>query len=318
MAIPKYGNNFRNWIINQLIHYKISGQQISEILRESFGIVTNASYIYTIKKEYSKRYKTTFLNLLDLLKTGILLHCDETTFKVGKEKYYVWVFTNMNTVCYILKPTREADFLKELFVNFKGVLISDFYAGYDALDCPKQRCLIHLTRDINDDLLKNQQNEEFGKLCKSFSELLNGIVLTVNHYGLKNRHLNKHKKQVSQFFTKLNLQNFETEIAESWKKKFLSYKTELFTFLDFDNVPWNNNNGEHAIKAVALYRRNVSCTTEKGLQEYLVLLSIHETCKFRGINFFDFLKSNELNVSEYEEKVCRKKLFDWSNYQFKN
>ena len=306
MAISKYGQNFRYWIINQLLHYRVNEQQISEMLQEYFGIITNASYIHTVKKEYAKLYETTFLNLLDLLKIGKLLHCDETTFKIRKEKCYVWVFTNMNTVCYIFKPTREAEFLKELFIDFKGVLISDFYAGYDAIECPKQRCLIHLIRDINDDLVKNQQNKEFSKLCTSFSELLNCIVLTVNRFGLKKRHLNKHKKQVEQFFKKLSFQNFETEIGESWKKKFLAHKTELFTFLDYDNIPWNNNNAEHAIKAVAFYRRNVLNTTEKGLQEYLVLLSIHETCKYRGINFFDFLKSGELNISEYEKKVCRK------------
>jgi len=122
------------------------------------------------------------------LKIGKLLHCDETTFKIGKEKCYIWVFTNMNTVCYIFKQTREAEFLKELLIDFKGVLVSDFYAGYDAIDCPKQRCLIHLIRDINDELFKNQQNEEFNKLCTSFSVLLNCIISTVNHYGLKNRH----------------------------------------------------------------------------------------------------------------------------------
>jgi len=44
-----------------------------------------------------------------------------------------------------------------------------------------------------------------------------------------------------------------------------------------------------------------------GLQKYLILLSIHETCKYRGINFFDFLKSGELNISEYEKKSNRKK-----------
>jgi len=41
---------------------------------------------------------------------------------------------------------------------------------------------------------------------------------------------------------------------------------------------------------------------------YLILLSIQQTCKYRGINFFDFLKSGELNVSEYEKKVSRKKI----------
>ena len=31
-------------------------------------------------------------------------------------------------------------------------------------------------------------------------------------------------------------------------------RNKMFTFLDFDNVPWNNNNAEHAIKKLAAYR----------------------------------------------------------------
>ena len=29
----------------------------------------------------------------------------------------------------------------------------------------------------------------------------------------------------------------------------------MFTFLDFDDVPWNNNNAEHAVKAFVSLRR---------------------------------------------------------------
>jgi Transposase IS66 family len=58
----------------------------------------------------------------------------------------------------------------------------------------------------------------------------------------------------------------------------------LFTFLDFDGVPWNNNNAEHAIKAFASLRRVIDGrTTEKGLDEFLVLLSVSETCMLFGV-----------------------------------
>jgi len=33
------------------------------------------------------------------------------------------------------------------------------------------------------------------------------------------------------------------------------YGSRLFTFLDYDGVPWNNNNAEHAIKGFARVRR---------------------------------------------------------------
>ena len=49
--------------------------------------------------------------------------------------------------------------------DFKGVLVSDFYAAYDAIQCPQQKCLIHLIRDLNDDVLKHPFDEEMKQLA---------------------------------------------------------------------------------------------------------------------------------------------------------
>ena len=53
------------------------------------------------------------------------------------------------------RPTREGDFLRTMLKDFHGVLVSDFYAAYDSIECPQQKCLIHLMRDINQELLNN-------------------------------------------------------------------------------------------------------------------------------------------------------------------
>ncbi|MBI5632955.1 MAG: transposase [Nitrospirae bacterium] len=54
-------------------------------------------------------------------------------------------------------------------------------------------------------------------------------------------------------------------------------RDKLFTSLDYDGVPWNNNNAEHAIKRLVSLRRVIGgSSTAKDAQEYLVLLSICE------------------------------------------
>ena len=35
----------------------------------------------------------------------------------------------------------------------KVFLSLDFYSAYDSLACPRQKCLIHLMRDLNDEVL---------------------------------------------------------------------------------------------------------------------------------------------------------------------
>jgi hypothetical protein len=68
--------------------------------------------------------------------------------------------------------------------------------------------------------------------------------------------------------------------------------------LDFDGVPWNNNNAEHAIKAFARYRRFADGRfTKKSLSDYLVILGVFQTCEYGGGKVFDFLRSGETSFA---------------------
>src|SRR5947199_3960002 len=106
----------------------------------------------------------------------------------------------MEEVAYIQTPTREGDIIQGMLKNFHGVLVSDFYAAYDAIDCPQQKCLIHLMRDINQDILSNPFDEELRSVTQPFATLLQSIVSTVDQHGLKRRYLMAHKKEVESFF----------------------------------------------------------------------------------------------------------------------
>ena len=83
------------------------------------------------------------------LLAGKVIHIDETEIRLQHGKGYVWVLTNIEEVVFLYRPTREADFLKKLLAGFQGVVVSDFFAGYDGLPCLQQKCLIHLIRDMN-------------------------------------------------------------------------------------------------------------------------------------------------------------------------
>ncbi|GAJ03539.1 unnamed protein product, partial [marine sediment metagenome] len=77
--------------------------------------------------------------------------------------------------------------------------LSDFYSAYDSVNCVQQKCLIHLIRDINNDLFKNPFDEELKQLGQEFTAVLVPIIETVDHYGLKRRNLNKHRAKVERF-----------------------------------------------------------------------------------------------------------------------
>ena len=71
-------------------------------------------------------------------------------------------------------------------------------------------------------------------------------------------------------------------------------------------VPWNNNNAEHAIKAFARLRDVMAgASSKKGIDEYLTLLSVAETCEYQGLDFLSFLRSGETDIESFAKGRCR-------------
>jgi Transposase IS66 family len=208
---------------------------------------------------------------------------------------------------FLYSDTREGDMVHALLKDFRGVLVSDFYAVYDAFKCPQQKCLIHLMRDINDDMHRYPYDEELKVIAQKYAAVLRIIVETVDRHGLKKHFLAKHLPAVEELFTWIATTDFASEIAQSYRKRFHKNREKLFTFLTHDGVPWNNNNAENAVRAFAALRSVIrGATTEKGLREYLVLLSICETCKRRGLSFLDFLISGESSVELFAGNKSRR------------
>ena len=88
--------------------------------------------------------------------------------------------------------------------------------------------------------------------------------------------------------------------ALKWRDRLHKDRNKLFTFLNHDGVPWNNNNAEHAIKAFARLRRAIEgLSTPKGIEEYLILLSVCQTSKYSGLDFLGFLRSGERDVHRF-------------------
>ncbi len=298
----KFGTNLRALSVYQNIDLRMPQERVALFLNEVLGFELPRATTNRFKSSAAAFYKETYDGLIQKIVVGHLVHADETRISLKAGIGYVWAFTNLEYVAYVYAPSREGELIHSLLKDFKGVLVSDFYAAYDSVDCPQQKCLIHLIRDMNDVLMKEPFNEEMKGLVVEFAVLLRAIIATVDRFGLKARFLRTHKTSVDRFFKHLAHQKYQTETALKCKTRLEKNRHTLFTFLNFDGVPWNNNNAEHAIKAFALLRRDFSgVTTEKGIRDYLILLSICETCKFKGVSFLDFLRSGEKDIDTFVE-----------------
>jgi hypothetical protein len=209
----RYGRNLSAFVVYQVVELRISQHAVAWNLENLFALSLSVDTVNNIKSRSAKDYETTYQAILERLRAGSLIHADETKVTIEGANRYVWVFTNLEEVAFVYGDSREAKTPQEVLRDFRGVLVSDFYAAYDSIDCAHQKCLIHLMRDINEDLLKQPFNEEMKEIAYNFAALLKPIVETVDQFGLKACHLHKHGKSVARFYDALSQSNYQTEVA---------------------------------------------------------------------------------------------------------
>jgi predicted RecB family nuclease len=305
----KYGRNLVAYLVYHIVKLCIPREVVGAGLNRLLDLGLTPAATHNMKIAAAEYYEETRQAILLNLAAGNLLHIDETRVSIEGKAAYVWVLTNLHEVAYVYADTREGEFVQTLLHEFKGALVSDFYAVYDSLNCPQQKCLIHLMRDLNAEILAKPYDEELKTIVRGFAELLRPMVETVDRFGLKKRFLRKHLVSVERFYQNLSKADCQSEAAIKCKERFEKNRNKLFTFLHYDGVPWNNNNAEHAIKAFARLRDVIRghCTAE-AVEQYLVLLSVCQTCEYQGIDFLDFLRSGEKDIGTFVKSKGRKRL----------
>ncbi|MGD0653092.1 MAG: IS66 family transposase [Thermoguttaceae bacterium] len=302
----RHGDNLARWCVYLNFACRENMSTVGSTLYDLFGINIDRNRLYGFKRQVIASFTGLYEEIRQHILASPVLHIDETDVAIRKTKGYVWIFATLDAVWYLYKESRSGDFLKEMLADFHGVLISDFYSAYDSIDCPQQKCLLHLLRDFNDDLKNSPFDEEFKEIAGEFGRVLRGIIDTIDRYGLKKRHLHKHRSIAIEFIERVRQTPFGSEVALRYQKRFRKYGDRLFTFLDFDGVPWNNNSAEHAAKSFAKYKRTgEGLFTEHSLNEALVMLSVVETCRYNGRSLLRFLLSGKTGLDAVMKRWSR-------------
>ena len=301
-----FGEGFRAWVAYQRISLRQPYDAIVQMLDDMLEVRITSSAAAGFVQFVAKQYTATEALLLKRLKASPFVHVDETKISIRGINHYVWVFTDGIHVVFRLTATRESTVVHEIMDGYSGVLVSDFYAGYDAIKCRQQKCLIHLIRDLNRDLWDSPFDADLEKFAGRVKELLLPILRDVEQYGLRRRHLQKHQNAVERFYKRvIDGTEWNSEIVKTYVARFRRYRESMFLFLDEDLIPWNNNTGERAIRHLAIQRKISGSFFKSFAAHHLVLLGVAQTCRFQGKSVLKFLLSGEKDVDAFRPKRRR-------------
>ena len=296
-----FGHGFQSWVVYQRLALRLPYKIIVQEVEDLFGESISQGTIVNLLKKLSDYYSETEKILIQKILKSSFIHIDETPINVQGTNYYVWVLTDSKHVILKMTETRESTIAHDFLCDYSGVLVSDFYAGYDAVKCKQQKCWVHLIRELNDDLWKNPFDVEFEAFVLEVKNLILPVLETVEKYGLKHRHLNKFQKNKNKFYENTINKVYHSELTCKYQKRFERYKESLFTFLEQDFIPWNNNMAERAIRHLAVQRKISGSFFKSGATAYLTLLGVMQTCKFPNKSLLKFLLSQQKDIDQFKD-----------------
>ena len=297
-----YGPGFITWVVYLRIALRLSHRLITQATRDLLGVDVSREGLGLFLRRCAESQAKAEQQLLEKILRSPAIHVDETKLSILGHHQYVWVLTDGRHVTFRLTEGRETDFLEPVVADYQGTLVSDFYGGYDALPCRQQKCLVHLIRDLNDDLWANPFNAEFEAFVASVRDLLLPMLSDAQRFGLKARHLRKHRQRVNAFYrSAVDDRNSGQELISKYQKRFERYHESLFTFLERDGIPWNNNAAERALRHLAVQRKISGAFSSRGARDYIRLLGVAQSCRFQDKSFLGFLRSGLYDVDAYKE-----------------
>jgi len=220
------------------------------------------------------------------VKDSAVLFADETGWRVAAVTHWLWCFTSPRATYYMIDRSRGSPALKRFFTEtFDGVLVTDFWAAYNAVACAdRQMCLAHLLREFEsvDDRDDSPAWNTFSKKVKRL--LRDGLRLKAQS-GLSAQ---VYQRRVHRLHERLMaLLECKSDHADVCRllKRLRRYQDFLFAFLDYDEVPADNNHAEREIRPAVIMRKNCLCNrSDAGANTQAILMSVYRTLKRRGLD----------------------------------
>lgn len=214
-----------------------------------------------------------------------VLHADETGWRVEGKTWWLWCFSTGDATYYQLDRSRGHPALDRFFVSeFGGVLVSDFWAAYDAVGRLHQKCWPHLLRDLKEIDEGPEAGGDWPEFRKRLRRVYGDAIrlaaaraqTPADAYGLR------HAKLQGRLLD-LALTEWANPHARRLAKRLFKYGDELLTFVEFPGVPADNNQAEREIRPAVLMRKaSHGNQSERGADTRATLMTVFRTLKRRG------------------------------------
>ena len=275
--------------------YRLPYRQIGQLFVDLPGLAVSASGVTRQIQRMARWLEGQYDRLKVLIRASPVVHMDETGWRVDGQNHWLWTMLTGKATLYHLDKSRGQKVPAALLgEHFGGTLVTDFYGAYAKIECPKQKCLAHLARELKE---TKERHRAFGqgRFCRRLRRLIDEMLLLKEKQqapkaGRYQRKLAKLERRL------LELQRGPTggwkeKNAKRLAKRLRGHAGELTTFLKTKDVDPTNNAAERALRPPVVMRKiSGGSRSAAGARATFVLLSILKTAMQQRCPLFETFK----------------------------
>ena len=287
-ALPGSTLGLRVLVLSAWLHYSLGNtlSQIVEVFNFHLQLKITTGGLMQMWSRLQELLFEWYEQLHQEALKSAVLHADETGWRVDGKTHWLWCFGNSDCTFYLIDKTRGSPALARFFTaEFEGTLVTDFWSAYHAVACAdRQMCLVHLLRELEQTVQYKQPGEGWSAFEKKLRRLLgDAIRLWKSHDDLDEATRHSRRDRLDDRLEDLITTDWNEPHAKRLIKRLRRHQDELFTFLDRDGVPFDNNHAERSIRPAVIIRKNsYGNRSDHGADCQAVLMSLFRTLKQRG------------------------------------
>jgi transposase len=270
-------------------HIKVSDRDIQKLFRHLFRLKLTASAIPGFRNQFRQRLKPIYTALKTRLKQAPFLNADETGWRLDGENHWLWNFSNQKISLTHIDKRRGQKVVEHILgKKYPGILISDFLSAYNQIETlAKQRCLVHLRRDLKRVREGLPEDRTVQRFCQRTQNLIDQAEQLVTRYQagqISKRAFERKRAGLQQALEDLQWTDPAHKILQRFVKRFHRHRGELLTFLDYPGIPSHNNAAERQIRPHVLLRKiTFGNRSQGGIESHNVLMSLFQTAQLNQV-----------------------------------
>lgn len=293
-ALPRATLGLRLTLLSAFLHYALgmTTRNICTWLRTFCQFQVTPGCLVLQWQRLAAILKPVYDDLAEGARLSAVLNVDESGWRILGRTAWLWCFTSARLAYYVLTPSRAGPVVKQVLGEvFQGILITDFFGAYDRIVAfAKQKCVVHLLREIKEVSLRNHSAEWQRFACRIKRLIHEALKLVIDRERLGEEVYGRRVANLHIRLADIFGISYRDPDCNRLSKRLAKYREQLLTFLLHPGVEASNNHAERQIRFAVIMRKNYfGNRSMRGAETQAVLMSVFRTCHLRGVDPIAFL-----------------------------